>query len=121
MRITAIKLRNKYRHPRRACDAKGGDTSEDYCVGGALCIEVGGQKAMHFPDYERLLEAVRKANPRIYTPWMNDKEYAGFRSKLTEVEARNDIGDFNGAWRAIEELLNWPEPPKPSDPAGSER
>jgi hypothetical protein len=114
-KLTAIKLKRKYPRPHRACDAKGGDVEGDYCVGGALCIEVGGEKAMHYPDSERLLEAVRKANPRIYTPWMNDAEYNALRSRLTEVEARNDIGDFDGAWRALEELLNWPETPMPED------
>jgi len=71
-------------------------------------MEVIGEKGMHFPDFERLLQAVRVANPRIENGWMDGKEYNVFRSKLTEVEARNDVGDFDGAWRALEELLNWP-------------
>jgi hypothetical protein len=113
-RILAVNLRKKYPNPHRACDAKGGDVEGDYCVGGALCIEVGGPTAMHYPDYKRLLQAVIKANPNITTPWMDDAEYNAFRSKLIEVEARNDIGDFAGAWRALEELLNWPATPMPN-------
>lgn len=101
-------MKKKYKHPRRACDATGADVPWEYCVGGALCMEVMGEKGMHFPDFPRLQEAVCKAAPQIDRNLMNDAEYAAFSSKLSEVEACNDIGDFDGAWRALEELLGWP-------------
>jgi hypothetical protein len=107
-RILAVQLKKKYKHPRRACDATGADVPWEYCVGGALCMEVMGEKAMHFPDYPRLQEAVLRAAPQIDRNLMSDSEYAAFHSKLNEVEDRNDVGDFDGAWRVLEELLNWP-------------
>lgn len=107
-RILAGKLKKKYKHPRRACDATGASVPWEYCVGGALCIEVMGEKAMHFPDHSRMQDAVLKAAPQIDRNLMSDSEYALFTSKIEEVEARNDIGDFDGAWRVLEELLNWP-------------
>lgn len=107
--ILAVKLKKKYKHPRRACDATGADVPWEYCVGGALCMEVMNSKeAMHFPDQELLQRAVLLAAPQIDRNLMSDQEFAAFTSKLSEVEARNDIGDFDGAWRALEELLNWP-------------
>jgi hypothetical protein len=109
-KLTAVGLRRKYRHARRASSATGADLEEEYCVGGALCIEVEGEKGMRFPDFEHLKQAVLKANPRIDNYAMKDPEYNAFRSKITEVAARNDVGDFDGAWRCLEELLNWPAP-----------
>jgi hypothetical protein len=114
-RISVQDLRKKYSRPRRASDVSWQDGPEEYCVGGALCMEVEPAKAMHFPDDEHLIQAVKAANPDAYTAWMKDEEYSRWRSKIAEVQTRNDIGDFKGAWAALEELLNWPETPIPED------
>ena len=101
-RISVSSLKRKYPHPVRAMGSK----YDDYCVGGALCVEVG-LTACLFPSEYQLKEAALKANRRLDWNTMSDSERDEFYSTVTCVLKANDVGSFELAWKALGKLLHW--------------
>jgi hypothetical protein len=98
-RVWVSSLRRKYRHPVRAIETRGCD----YCVGGALCREVGMDH--DFPNEQQLKDALLKANPKIdwYAISDSDKDY--IYGIIHGVIEANDVGNFELSWRLLGRLL----------------
>lgn len=103
-KISVTYLRKKYPHPVRGAGSFG----EQYCVGGALCCEVG--MAIHFPRWEQLRDAIELAT-QINHYTVSDEDNEVFRGQCIKIVEMNDIGNFEGAWRELGNLLHW----KPKD------
>ena len=99
-RISVTKLKKKYRHPVRAIQSRG----FDYCVGGALCHEVGMDH--DFPNEQQLKDAILKANPDISWYELSDTQIDEIYYKVKGITAANDVGDFDLAWKLLGDLLN---------------
>jgi len=99
-KITLTSLKRKYPHPVRGVGSDDGQ----YCVGGALCREVGNE--IDFPRWEQLRDAVEKAT-LINHYVLSNEDNELFRGQCIKVIEMNDIGNFDGAWRELGYLLRW--------------
>lgn len=68
-----------------------------YCVGGALCLYLG--VFTRWPDTWLLAETLIKANAEL-----NDKRALSFANDIIQL---NDSGDFDHAWKRLEEALTF--------------
>ena len=103
-RISVTALRRKYPRPRKALEGTPGVKGE-YCVGGALCQEIGMDSTFNFPATSWVFEALKKANPRL--SGLPDKQYSEVYGKAIKLTHANDHGDFKTAWKILGELLRW--------------
>lgn len=101
--ISVTKLKKKYSHPIRAIECRCQDN--DYCVGGALCREVGIDKS--FPDEIQIKDAFLKANRRIDWHALDDAQRDNIYRLIHEVINANDRGNFPKAWDSLGELLRY--------------
>ena len=100
-RIWITNLRRKYPHPVRAIAGGFGD----YCVGGALCLEVGIDK--YFPNEREMVNALLKANPNINWDTIPDRSRDELYNMIHGVIEANDGGNFELSWRLLGRLLHW--------------
>jgi hypothetical protein len=100
-RIFVAELKRKYPHPVRAI----GGRYCDYCVGGALCKEVGLD--FDFPSETQLKDAVVKANPKIDWHAISDRDSDNIYALVKGVIKANDEGAFETSWRLLGKLLRW--------------
>ena len=103
-KISVTYLRKKYPRPVRSM----GSCDGEYCVAGALCCEVG--MAIYFPRWEQLRDAIELAT-QINHYTVSDEDNELFRGQCVKIIEMNDIGNFEGAWRELRNLLLW----KPKD------
>jgi hypothetical protein len=103
-KISATALKKKYPHPQQVgrCDPGG------YCVGGALCMELGRRE--RYPLWDQIIEAASRANPGIQWGRITEPQRTEIRAIASRVTTFNDRGQFNEAWKALGKLLRWPRP-----------
>lgn len=98
--VTLSSLRKKYPNPVKPLS--GGDTS--YCVGGALCKEMGMDYS--FPYSGKIRDAVlklRKVNK--YEVGIDDNDF--LLNTANRIASENDAGKFEEAWEALGVILRW--------------
>jgi hypothetical protein len=96
--ISVTRLKRKYPNPER------GIVGCNYCVGGALCREVGIDR--DFPDADQLRDAILKANRKIDWYAISDMDREYLWSLIQGVILSNDTGDFDRAWKLLGQLLH---------------
>lgn len=102
-RINIEVLRNKYPSPKAAYNQ--GRTLPDYCVGGALCLELCTElgylktKPPLFPNEELLAKALCLCNNNL-----PKREALALARKIT---LSNEEESFEDAWSALEEALDY--------------
>jgi hypothetical protein len=100
------RLRQKYPLPRRACEATGAELPDDYCVGGALCIETN--EGHHFPTDDSIATAItRYTEGRVSCYLMTDALHEKYHKTISLMQRANDQGSFQAAWMLMDRLLNW--------------
>ena len=105
-KLTVAILKRKYPHPRRACESTGADLEDDYCVAGALCMEA--EVGQHFPEDDQIVAALYNLTTgRVSCYTMSDKQHEQFHTKIGQMIAANDAGDFKMAWACLRVLLQW--------------
>ena len=111
-RLSITSLKRKYPKLVRAANAKYDAANaryDDYCVGGALCLEVGIER--YFPGEMDIRAAVLKANPRISLDADSDVGvYLFLRDSIKGIIQANDAGNFKLAWKLLGKVLRWPRP-----------
>lgn len=99
-------LKRKYRNVVRG----GNSTFENYCVGGAFCLEVGAYADnpahQRFPSGEEIYKAVLRYRS-LETYELSDADWMAVEKLGYQVEKLNDAGEFDLAWRALSELLHY--------------
>jgi hypothetical protein len=100
MSVSVTKLKKKYPHP--ACASRA--AYDDYCVGGALCHEVG--MSYDFPNEQQLRDAILKANPKIDWYAISDSDSEHIRTLVSGVIEANDVGNFKLSWQLLGKLLH---------------
>jgi hypothetical protein len=100
--ITVKEIREKFPNPK-ICPSPSYASYPDteYCVGGALCMFLYSGP-FNFPGVSTLSSAALKANPEL-----KDMDRFMLREILAQMTEDNDTGDFEGAWRKLDLLLNW--------------
>lgn len=86
-------LRTEYPDPVTTYDR---DPQFGYCVGGALCMHLGGKE--RFPDEWALTDILLTANPKLHH---FDAVY--FAKGIIDS---NDKGEFEDAWQWLDTALN---------------
>lgn len=105
-KVTVTKLRRKYPHPRRACDALSGYAEGEYCVAGSVCLEFS--PGQNFPSNDQVAEAITKATGGQVTCYeMSNRQHEDFHAVIAKMTAANDAGDFETAWTCLDALLKW--------------
>ena len=90
--VSIANIKAKYPNPRRVTDdIRDG---EGYCVGGALCLYLGGYR--NFPYFDTLAEAIKQANPNAKDVYM----------VAQAIILANDDGDFEVAWHLLDKALS---------------
>lgn len=100
--ITAEEIRRKYPNPVKAnlrtCNPEG-----QYCVGGAIvrCVPwVFVTASKNFPVDRDLAEVLGIANPDLCADGLS-------RSYAERITCENDLGNFDHAWAAADEALQY--------------
>lgn len=108
MTITVEELRRKYPEPVEATITNVLDHADAYCVGGSLCLELGGKNG--FPtvsaavwwnerDSELTLDwALLIANPQLTAPQAAEL--------AAHIMDENDEGNFDVAWAWLDKGLS---------------
>lgn len=106
-RISATKLRAKFPQPIRAIQASG-YRDDEYCVGGALCKEMGiDRHGCNFPTAEEVRRAICAANHSVDTNLLTDKDFYYLCAQSEAILELNDIGHFDAAWALLSKMLRW--------------
>lgn len=99
-------LRRKYPNVARG----GNSTFENYCVGGAFCMETGtyadNEAHQRFPSGEEIYKAVLKYRGVEHYE-LTFADWNAFSNLGYQVERLNDAGNFDLAWRALSEMLHY--------------
>lgn len=108
-------VQDQYPHPQPAGAQESGGLSwsEQYCVGGALCLYANlkfeeAKEVEHFPYDEELAWALEQLNSVLASSGISI-------AFAREIIGHNDASDFDAAWDAVREALTW----APSTKAGS--
>ena len=101
MSMTFAELKEQYPNPVISSAGNGKDgmyrPADSYCVGGAFCAGQGIPEA--FPEADDLGEYLKIYNRKL--PYDKTYEFGHIISDL------NDDGDFDGAWGALEQAMNY--------------
>ena len=84
-----------------------GSCDGEYCVAGALCSKSAWQFIFRVGAARDAIELATQINH--YT--VSDEDNELFRGQCVKIIEMNDIGNFEGAWRELRNLLLW----KPKD------
>jgi hypothetical protein len=100
-RISMTYLKKKYPNPISAARS---DWTHTYCVGGALCMEMGLSK--EFPNDFELKEAWLKATGYDWYAMVDDQRDLVY-SMVHAVIEHNDAQQYAAAWKVLGELLRY--------------
>jgi hypothetical protein len=109
-----------YPHPISERDTTGG--SQEYCVGGAVCLAHQASLTVHiddwgFPVEYELAPALAEINPDLEDPEEELENTLAWRLACAILDANDEDRDFARAWQLVREAFAYR---KPSHVAGKE-